>query len=93
VAVEPAGTARGVNRHVRSRAVAGYTAPMKLRIPVLLSAIVLSLALPACGNKGPLVLPDRDADGEEAVPVGPADGAVTDDGDGAADGAPDSAWH
>lgn len=43
----------------------GYTAPMNRRLSPRLKTLLLALALPfalaACGNKGPLVLPDRPA--------------------------------
>ena len=37
----------------------GYTARMKTTLRILLIAALLTLA--ACGNKGPLVLPDKPA--------------------------------
>lgn len=36
---------------------------MNRRPAYVLAAMVLCLALSACGNKGPLVLPDKPADG------------------------------
>ncbi len=44
------------------------------RLPTLLIALVLPLALTACGNKGPLVLPDAPA---ADAPVGEAPAADT----------------
>jgi predicted small lipoprotein YifL len=44
---------------------------MNRRPAYVLAAIALCLALSACGNKGPLVLPDKPADGmpAESTPV------------------------
>jgi predicted small lipoprotein YifL len=46
---------------------------MNRRPAYVLAAIALCLALSACGNKGPLVLPDKPADGMPAEST-PADG-------------------
>lgn len=69
----------------------GYTARMNARLArfqVIAFLIVAVLALPACGNKGPLVLPDEPA--ETAAPVeaaAPADTAPAGDA-GSADEPP-----
>lgn len=47
----------------------GYTAAMTKRL-VLLS--LLSCLLAACGNKGPLVLPEKPAADAAATPASPA---------------------
>ena len=47
----------------------GYTAAMTKRL-VLLS--LLSCLLAACGNKGPLVLPEKPAADAPATPASPA---------------------
>jgi predicted small lipoprotein YifL len=55
---------------------------MNRRHAALFAAIaLLGLALSACGNKGPLVLPDKPADGTTADGTAgqPADGAKTPD--------------
>lgn len=49
---------------------------MNRRPAHVLAAIALCLALSACGNKGPLVLPDKPADGA-AGQAAPADDAKT----------------
>lgn len=59
------------------------------RFPVVILLIAAALALPACGNKGPLVLPDEpdqsttpagDTGTDDATPAGePAAGETSDD--------------
>ncbi|GEM_PF-939444 len=60
-----AGAARVPARRIPQTGSRGYTAPMNphlsSRLKTLLLALALPLALAACGNKGPLVLPDRPA--------------------------------
>ena len=53
----------------------------------ILSAIVVVLLLAGCGNKGPLVLPEKPAAAEPATPEpadepAPTDDANADEGDG-----------
>jgi predicted small lipoprotein YifL len=56
---------------------------MSTRPILVLPLVLLLLALSACGNKGPLVLPDRaDADVDAAVYEMPADAEAADDRDG-----------
>lgn len=64
----------------------GYTAAMTKRL-VLLS--LLSCLLAACGNKGPLVLPEKPAPAAEAPTAAPTAPAVEPPADEAA-GAPAS---
>ena len=64
-------------RRIPQTGARGYTAPMNRclspRLKSLCLALVLPFALAACGNKGPLVLPDRPApDAKAETPVEPA---------------------
>lgn len=64
----------------RGWASADYTGPMRTLLRVT-SLLTLAVALSACGNKGPLVLPDktasRAADAQPAAPATP--GSAADD--------------
>jgi predicted small lipoprotein YifL len=55
--------------HIPSNRYGGYTARMNRRLALASAAfaILLPLALSGCGNKGPLVLPDKPVDA--AVPA------------------------
>jgi predicted small lipoprotein YifL len=61
--------AAALNCHIPSTRHGGYTAPMNRRLALASAAllVVLPLVLSGCGNKGPLVLPDKPADA--AVPA------------------------
>ena len=55
--------------------------------------LIAALLLAACGNKGPLVLPEKPAAAEPATPEpadepAPTDDANADEGDGDGDGDP-----
>ena len=73
---------------LRSRWPSGYTARMNTTPRIALLALFAALALAACGNKGPLVLPDEDAaedvSGEAAEEADATD--ATDATDAADDG-------
>jgi predicted small lipoprotein YifL len=51
----------------------GYTAPMNrrspLRLPTLLFGLLSSLVLAACGNKGPLLLPEKPTEPSAELPA------------------------
>lgn len=63
-------------RRIPQTGARGYTAPMNRclspRLKSLCLALVLPLALAACGNKGPLVLDRPAPDAKADVPVEPA---------------------
>jgi predicted small lipoprotein YifL len=73
-------------RRIPQTGVRGYTARMNRRYLSRLSAFVLALALPfllaGCGNKGPLVLPDKPNTetpaSDDATESAPASDASTD---------------
>ena len=66
-------------RRIPQTGARGYTAPMNRclspRLKSLCLALVLPFALAACGNKGPLVMPDKKP---AATPVAPQDTPPTD---------------
>src|SRR5690606_14351508 len=67
---------------VRGHRPPGYTARMNTTLRIALLALFAALALAACGNQGPLVLPDEDASEEvfdEAVEEADATDAVGDE--------------